>query len=216
MAEKAEIEHNDLVEKAIADAKDEVETVHNDEAVKVLASYDGDLHWTENEEKALVRTIDFRLMPILILTYGLQYYDKAMLSQAVCPSHLPIVVWNLSNPSFQAIFGLIEDLDLTVGTRYSFSASIFYIGFICGAVPAVLLAQRYPIERVATCIVFVWGVVMMSTAGCTNYRGFYAQRFFLGMIESGVSPMFMLIVAGFYKKHEQALRMGVWYSASTL
>ena len=36
------------------------------------------------------------------------------------------------------------------------------------------------------------------------------------MIESGVSPMFMLIVAGFYKKHEQALRMGVWYAASKL
>ena len=57
---------------------------------------------------------------------------------------------------------------------------------------------------------------MMSTAGCTGFRGFYAQRFFLGMIESGVSPMFMLIVAGFYKKHEQALRMGVWYCASML
>jgi MFS family permease len=82
-------------------------------------------------------------------------------------------------------------------------------------VPAVLLAQRFPIERVATSIVFVWGIVMMSTAGCTSFHGFYAQRFFLGMIESGVSPMFMLIVAGFYKKHEQALRMGVWYCAST-
>jgi hypothetical protein len=34
------------------------------------------------------------------------------------------------------------------------------------------------------------------------------------MIESGVSPMFMLIVAGFYKKHEQAVRMGIWYCSS--
>ena len=80
--------------------------------------------------------------------------------------------------------------------------------------PAVILAQRFPIERVATCIVLVWGIVMMSTAGCTNYQGFFAQRFFLGMIESGVSPMFMLIVAGFYKKHEQAVRMGIWYCSS--
>jgi MFS family permease len=55
---------------------------------------------------------------------------------------------------------------------------------------------------------------MMATAGCTNYQGLYAQRFFLGMIEAGVSPMFMLIVAGFYRKNEQALRMGAWYSAS--
>lgn len=54
----------------------------------------------------------------------------------------------------------------------------------------------------------------MATAGCTSYKGLYAQRFFLGMIEAGVSPMFMLIVAGFYRKNEQALRMGAWYSAS--
>ncbi|KAJ4380369.1 hypothetical protein N0V86_004680 [Didymella sp. IMI 355093] len=44
--------------------------------------------------------------------------------------------------------------------------------------------------------------------------GFYAQRFFLGFLESGVSPMFMLIVGGWYKKREQALRMGAWYSAT--
>ena len=60
-----------------------VDTVHNDEAVKVLATYHGDEHWTEAEEKRLLRRIDWKLMPLLCLTYGLQYYDKAMLSQAV-------------------------------------------------------------------------------------------------------------------------------------
>jgi MFS family permease len=108
---------------------------------------------------------------------------------------------------------LIEDLELT-GNRYPFAASIFYLGFICGATPAILMAQRFPIERVAAGIVFIWGVVMMATAGCQTFHGLYAQRFFLGMIESGVSPMFMLVVAGFYQKHEQALRMGAWYCAT--
>lgn len=61
-----------------------VDTVHNDEAVKVLANYTGDETWTPQEEKKLVRKIDLRLLTILCLTYGLQYYDKAMLSQAVC------------------------------------------------------------------------------------------------------------------------------------
>lgn len=61
----------------------QVDTLHNDEAVKVLASYDGPLEWTPEEEKKLVRKIDIRLLTLLILTYGLQYYDKAMLSQAV-------------------------------------------------------------------------------------------------------------------------------------
>lgn len=61
----------------------QVDTLHNDEAVKVLASYDGPQEWTPEEEKKVVRKIDRKLLSLLVLTYGLQYYDKAMLSQAV-------------------------------------------------------------------------------------------------------------------------------------
>lgn len=60
-----------------------VDTVHQDEALLVLAQYAGDEAWTPEEEKKLVRRIDGRLLTLLIITYGLQYYDKAMLSQAV-------------------------------------------------------------------------------------------------------------------------------------
>jgi MFS family permease len=112
------------------------------------------------------------------------------------------------------LFGLRTDLGLTVGNRYSFSASIFYLGFIVGSYPAILMAQRWPIERVAAGIISVWGACLMCSAACTNWQGFYAQRFFLGFLESGVSPMFMLIVGSWYKKREQALRMGAWYCAT--
>ena len=61
-----------------------VDTVHNDEGLRVLNNYTGDPNWEESEEKKLRRKIDWKLMPVLCITYGLQYYDKAMLSQAVC------------------------------------------------------------------------------------------------------------------------------------
>jgi hypothetical protein len=54
-----------------------------DQAVWVLNNYHGDLNWTEEEEKRLVRRIDKKLLPLLFITYALQYYDKAMLSQTV-------------------------------------------------------------------------------------------------------------------------------------
>ncbi|KAI9880542.1 MAG: hypothetical protein M1823_006727, partial [Watsoniomyces obsoletus] len=73
------------------------------------------------------------------------------------------------------------------------------------------LAQRYPIARVASAITIVWGITLIITPACTNYQGLYAQRFFLGLTEAGISPMFMMIVGSWYKKNEQALRMGVWY-----
>ncbi len=80
------------------------------------------------------------------------------------------------------------------GTRYSMTAAIFYLGFIVGAYPIMMLAQRFPIERVASGTVTVWGLCLILTTVCKNYQGIFAQRFFLGFLESGISPMFMLIV----------------------
>jgi hypothetical protein len=58
----------------------------------------------------------------------------------------------------------------------------------------MILAQRYPVERVASILVVLWGICLILTVACTNYQGIYAQRFFLGLLESGISPLFMLIV----------------------
>jgi hypothetical protein len=121
---------------------------------QVLANYNGDTEWTAQEEKKLTRKIDRRLLSILCITYGLQYYDKSMLSQAVgaldftSETGLGKVLTRE-----QALFGLRTDLDLDVGIRFSLSSAIFYLGFICGAYPAILLAQRFPIFG----IVFLWG-----------------------------------------------------------
>lgn len=61
-----------------------VDTLHQDEAMNVITGYDGDeITWTDEEERRLVRKIDRKLVPIMFITYGLVYYDKAMLSQAV-------------------------------------------------------------------------------------------------------------------------------------
>lgn len=84
--EKEINEHNEEGHQTTADDLQKsvtVDTIHNDEAMKVLAAYSGDQEWTPKEEKKLLRKIDRRLLSILCVTYGLQYYDKAMLSQAV-------------------------------------------------------------------------------------------------------------------------------------
>lgn len=61
-----------------------IDTIHQDEALQILAQYAGEETWTPDEEKKLVRRLDRKLISLLVVTYGLQYYDKAMLSQAVC------------------------------------------------------------------------------------------------------------------------------------
>lgn len=65
------------------DAPKTLGTRHQDEALKVLDTYGGNTEWTDAEERKLRRKLDWKLMPVLCMTYGMQYYDKAMLSQAV-------------------------------------------------------------------------------------------------------------------------------------
>lgn len=74
----------------------DIDTVHGDEALKIIAAgHGGSDTWDAQEEKKLVRKIDRRLMPILCVTYGIQYADKAMLAQAVSLFFLSPASWTL-------------------------------------------------------------------------------------------------------------------------
>lgn len=45
-----------------------VDTRHNDEAVRVLAQEHGDDAWSSEEEKRLLRKLDWKLLPLLCFT----------------------------------------------------------------------------------------------------------------------------------------------------
>jgi MFS family permease len=77
-----------------------------------------------------------------------------------------------------------------------------------------LLFARLPLPPACAAVVAIWGVVCICTVACSNYGGFVAQRFFLGLIESAVSPAFVTVTCLWYKPEEQAVRIGVWYSAT--
>jgi len=100
MSEKIDVEHvqdgHERRHSVMEDIQklDTTDTVHNDQAVRVLAAYHGNEEWSQAEEKKVLKKIDRRLIPLLVITYGLQYYDKAMLSQAV---NIRCLFYNLAN-----------------------------------------------------------------------------------------------------------------------
>lgn len=73
--------------------------------------------------------------------------------------------------------------------------------------------------------IIIWGVVLMCHATTTSFGAFFALRFilgmlhnvlteqqanaFLGMCESCVTPILILIIAMFYKKDEQVRHLTV-------
>lgn len=116
--------------------------------------------------------------------------------------------------SHAAIFGLRDDLSLESGLRYSWVGLIFYFGHMVGMYPCSLLAQRFRPKRVCSSLTIIWGIIVLLTPTCKSFAGLLANRFFLGLVESGVSPIFMLVVGLWYTQKEQSFRSSIWYSCS--
>ncbi|KAM0752784.1 MFS general substrate transporter [Meredithblackwellia eburnea MCA 4105] len=175
-----------------------------DKALNVLMAHSGDAAPTEQEERAVLWKIDRVLMPLMIFVYGLQYLDKIAHGQSTN-------FGALTDLKLAVVVGKVADI-----SRYRTSASIFWWGYIVGTYPLTVMAMKMPVSKACAAMVVAWGIVFILGAACNSYQGIYAQRFFLGFIESGVTPCFMLLTACFYKKAEQASRTAIWFAACGL
>ncbi|CAE7140147.1 unnamed protein product [Rhizoctonia solani] len=175
-------------------------------------------------ESRLLRKIDLLLMPLLTISYGLQYYDKAIFSSASVFGLLQDMVssrFSIDNLALRLIPE--KDLIVTSGnppvsstTRFSTATAAFYWGFLLASYPMSFLLQKFPVGKTLSLMVILWGVIVMLTVVVTSYPGIIVQRVFLGVIESAVSPGFVIVSSMWYKRSEQPMRIGIWYSATGL
>ncbi|KUI70414.1 hypothetical protein VM1G_05791 [Cytospora mali] len=165
---------------------------HNDadEALKVLEGENGEvIEITPEDERKLLRKIDWNLMPLLCLVYGLNYLDKTTVSYA-------------------SIMGLKKDIHLG-GQEYSWIGSMFYFGYLFWEYPTNRLLQRLPLGKWSAFNVIMWGLVLCCMAATKNFAGAMTVRFFL---EAAVTPGFALFTSQWYTMKEQGARTGIWFS----
>ncbi|KAJ9286772.1 hypothetical protein DTO021C3_5721 [Paecilomyces variotii] len=157
-----------------------------DVAAKILAAARDERPVTEEEMEAVRRKIDWHMVPMLFVCYQLSGWDKVIVGTA-------------------AIYGLKEDLGLT-GYQYSWVGSIMYIAFLVGIFPTLWLLQRLPTGKYLAVNIFLWGVVEMCHAACTNSAGILVCRFFLGLFQCCDLPAMIIIATMWWKKSEQPVR----------
>ncbi|KAL5114366.1 hypothetical protein ACEQ8H_007756 [Pleosporales sp. CAS-2024a] len=142
------------------------------------------------ERKLVLRKIDWVIMPMICITYTIQFLDKLSLNYANA-------------------YSLTPDLGLQ-GLRYSWVAAIFNFGYLFWALPANYLIQRLPVAKYTGCMIIIWSMLLCCHAAAKNYSGMLALRFFLGIFEASISPAIMNIVSMFYTRAEQPVRMCVF------
>ncbi|KAJ6000335.1 hypothetical protein N7481_000744 [Penicillium waksmanii] len=165
-----------------------------DEALEILQTQF--VEYSPGEERSLRWKIDLRLVTIMLIVNGIQFVDKLTISYA-------------------ATYGIITEAHL-VGQEYSLLITIFYIGYLVAQYPTNYFMQKFPTGKYLTINFILWGVVLAATGSATNFSSLAAARFFLGVFESCLNPGFVLISSSWWKREEQASRIGLWYSANGL
>lgn len=78
------------------------------------------------------------------------------------------------------------------------------IGFLAAEFPTQYLAQL--ISRLSLYLgvnIIIWGFALVCHAACTTFAGLAICRTLLGVFESYVAPILVLIIALWYKKEQR-------------
>lgn len=155
-----------------------------------------ELYIDPKEEAALVRKLDFRLLPMLAFMYFLSSLDRSNIGNAYTS-------------------GMKEDLKLT-SRQYSNAVSVFYSTYLAAELPAVLVLKRVNVRYYMSFLVFSWSIITLCNGFVQNHKSLIALRVLLGCFEGGFFPAMTLIISMVYKQQEQAKRIAFFWFCLTI
>ncbi|KAK0303398.1 hypothetical protein LTR01_008126 [Friedmanniomyces endolithicus] len=148
------------------------------------------------EERRILKKVDFRLVPVLSLLYLVAFIDRS----------------NIGNAK---IAGLSTDLKLS-GLQYNTAVTMFFVSYGFFEVPSNIVLKIMRPSRWIAILMFCWGVVMTLMSIVKSREGLYAARFCLGIAESGFFPAATYLLTIWYRRYEVQKRMAVFYTAASL
>lgn len=151
--------------------------------------------YTDEEEAAVVRKLDRKLVVFLGFLYMLSFLDRSNIGNA-------------------RIAGLEKDLALS-SAQYDWLLTAFYITYI-GFEWMILLYRLAPAHIYIALCVLTWGVVASLQSITTSFSQLLALRGLLGITEAAFGPGVPFYMTFFYRRSELAYRVGLQISAAPL
>ncbi|KEF52189.1 uncharacterized protein A1O9_11816 [Exophiala aquamarina CBS 119918] len=172
--------------------------------------FDPSATWTQAEEKALMKKLDWRIaLPACIMFFALQL-DRGNIVQALSDNMLSE---RSNTPSLSDRSNVFtKDLGLTTD-HYNNGQTFFFYSFLFAELPSQLISKKLgpdtwiPIQMVS------WSIVAASQAALSGETSFYVCRALLGLIEGGFIPDTILYLSYFYKNSELPRRLS-WFWTS--
>ncbi|KAK1237725.1 hypothetical protein MKX07_003561 [Trichoderma sp. CBMAI-0711] len=163
-----------------------------------VSSVDSFLLYTPDEENAVRRKFDRKLVLFVALLYMLSFLDRSNIGNA-------------------RIAGMDEDLQSTSPPRddwYEWALTSFYISYIAFEWMS-LLWKVVPAHVYVSALVLSWGLTASLQAVAVSYPMLIALRVLLGIGEAGFTGV-PFYLSFFYKRHELAFRTAIFISAAPL
>ncbi|OJJ73480.1 hypothetical protein ASPBRDRAFT_174185 [Aspergillus brasiliensis CBS 101740] len=147
-------------------------------------------------EKALLRKLDFRLLPPLTILYLLSFLDRS----------------NVGNARLE---GMATEIHMS-GDQYLTGLTLYFIGYVLFEVPCNIVLKKTTPRIWLPTLTLVWGVVATLLGVVQNYAGYLTSRTALGIAESGLFPGVVFYLSMWYKRNEQHYRVALFFSAASL
>lgn len=149
----------------------------------------------EDLERATIRRITWRLIPLLGLVYMVAYIDRQ----------------NVSFAKLQMVGGLgLSE------AAYGFGAALFFIGYCLFEIPSNLLLDRVSAPVWFARIMAGWGTVTILLGFAWDQTSFYVLRFLLGVAEAGFFPGVLYTLTLWIPQAYRARTIGLFMIASAL
>ncbi|EEH38746.1 hypothetical protein PAAG_08473 [Paracoccidioides lutzii Pb01] len=158
----------------------------------VSQDIDVDSVYSYAEQRKIIHRIDRRLVSMCGLGYCISLMDRTNLSVA-------------------AIAGMIQELRLDIGYRYSLVALVFFITYIVCQPPMTAVIRKVGPRIFLGVIVITWGICLIGFGLSRNWHQLTILRALLGLLEAGFFPGTVYLLSTWYSRYEVQKRYSIFY-----
>ncbi|KAF3985871.1 hypothetical protein FT663_02112 [Candidozyma haemuli var. vulneris] len=160
------------------------------------AAFDPHFEWTPEEDKKLMRKVDYRVIFSACIMFVSLQINRGNLQEAVADN-------------------LLDDMNLDTND-YNVGNTVFLVSFLLAEVPSQIISKRLGPDIFIPIQICVWSIVSMCQGAMNDMTGFLICRALIGAFQGGFIADMVLWLTYFYKSGELPLRLSYFWAATAI